>query len=433
MYLSDLVQVSEYINNNASGAIISGFYRSYGGTVIKLYGKSVSGIYFNLKEKVLFPVSKMSLFKKEPLTRLEEGLRANISGRINGVFALTEYGKVVKIELFDSSLIIPLFRNKAVRIINNDSSVKWMERNEEPLELLDIPMKEFPVQSDDPFFYELDFINKITKKEELEQKKIVEKKRVKLVSGIEMLEKKTADYIADIEKYSAHALLIKANLFSMNPAQKKELLHLADFSGTVTVIELDPAKTVAENMNRFFMKVKKAKSGVVHTEKRIESAKMELARLELDSIDQQPENTEEKRIVQKKRAQNVHKPYHEFRSSGGSVFLVGKEAKDNDELTFKISSPHDIWFHAKDYHGSHVILKMKKGELPKSDDILNGCILAILYSKAKKGMSGEVWFTERKNVTKKKGMPAGTVLFKNGRSKYISNAVVPENLVKTEH
>jgi predicted ribosome quality control (RQC) complex YloA/Tae2 family protein len=423
MYLSDLVQVSEYTNNNASGAIISGFYRSYGGTVIKLYGKSISGIYFNLKEKVLFPVSDMSRFKKEPLTRLEEGLRANVSGRINGVFALIEYGKVVKIELFDCSLIIPLFRNKTVRIINNDGSVKWMGRNEEPLELLEIPMKEFPVQSDDPFFYELDFIDKIREKEEIEQQKIIEKKRVKLISGIEILHKRIADHVADIEKYSTYASLIKANLFSMNPAQKKESVKLTDFSGSEIIIELDPAKTVAENMNRFFIKVKKAKSGVAHTEKRIEVAKAELENIE---------NTYKKPTVQKKRTQNVHKPYHEFRSSGGSVFLVGKEAKDNDELTFKISSPHDIWFHAKDYHGSHVILKMKKGDLPKSDDILNGCILAILYSKAKKGLSGEVWFTERKNVTKKKGMPAGTVLFKNGRSKYISNAIIPENLIKTE-
>ncbi|HPG37010.1 MAG TPA: hypothetical protein PLG63_11800, partial [bacterium] len=75
-------------------------------------------------------------------------------------------------------------------------------------------------------------------------------------------------------------------------------------------------------------------------------------------------------------------------------------------------------------------LKMKKGEQSKSENITTGCILAINYSKARKGMSGEVWFTERKNVMKKKGMAPGMVTFKNAKSKCISNGVIPENLIK---
>ncbi|HSW59658.1 MAG TPA: NFACT RNA binding domain-containing protein, partial [bacterium] len=432
MYLSDIIQVSEFLNESVKGAVISGIFRSRGGTLIKLFGSNVCGIYFNLLEKVLFPVSDITQFKKEPLTRLEEGLRANISGRISAVSTLPDHGKVIKIELFETSLIIPLFKNRAVRIIDRTGALKWIERNDNELQPLEIPMKYFEPLTSDPTHYESMFIEKQQKKRADEIKKAVEKKRKKLVSGIEMLEKKRADYIADIEKYSVNASLIKANLYSLDPSQRKEVLELTDFSGATVTLALDPAKTVVENMERFFLKVKKAKSGIIHTEKRIASAKMELAGLELDSIIQQPENTEEKQVVQKKRTQNVHKPYHEFHSPDGAVFLVGKEAKDNDELTFKISSPHDIWFHAKDYHGSHVILKMKKGELPKSENILNGCILAITYSKAKKGMSGEVWFTERKNVMKKKGMPAGTVTFKNAKSKYISNAVLPEKLLKID-
>lgn len=431
MYLSDIIQVSEFLNKSATGAIISGIFRSHGGTVLKLFGRNVPAIYFNKKEKVLFPVSDLSQFPKEPLTRLEEGLRANVSGRINGVLAMPEFGKAVNIELFETSLIIPLFNNRAVRIIDRAGAVKWIERNDGELQPLEMPMKYFEPLTSDPTRYELIFIERQQKKRADEIKNAVEKKRKKLVLSIEMFQKKISEYSADIEKYSVNAALLKANLYSLDPSQRKEMIELTDFSGATVILTLDPAKTVVENMEKFFLKVKKAKSGIVHAEKRIVSAKAELDRLEIDGIVQQDGNIEEKQTVQKKRTQNLHKPYHEFHSPDGAVFLVGKEAKDNDELTFKISSPHDIWFHAKDYHGSHVILKMKKGEQPKSENITTGCILAITYSKAKKGMSGEVWYTERKNVMKKKGMAPGTVTFKNAKSKYISNGVIPENLMKT--
>ena len=75
-------------------------------------------------------------------------------------------------------------------------------------------------------------------------------------------------------------------------------------------------------------------------------------------------------------------------------------------------------------------MRMKKGEEPKQKDILTACALAILYSKAKKGRSGEVWFTARKNVTKRKGMAVGLVNFKNAKAIYITNAKLPEDLVK---
>jgi len=430
MYLSDIIQVSEFLNESATGAIISGIFRSHGGTVLKLFGRNVPAIYFNIKEKVMFPVLDLTKFPKEPMTRLEEGLRANVAGRINGVSAMPEFGKAVNIELFETSLIIPLFNNRAVRIIDRTGGVKWIEKNDNELQPLEIPMKYFEPLTSDPTRYELMFIEKQQKKRADEIKNAVEKKRKKLVLAIETLQKKIADCAADIEKYSVNAALLKANLYSLDPSQRKEMIELTDFSGETVTLALDPIKTVVENMEKFFLKVKKAKSGIIHAEKRVVSAKAELDRLEIEGVVQHFGSIEEKQTVQKKRAQNVHKPYHEFHSPDGAVFLVGKEAKDNDELTFKISSPHDIWFHAKDYHGSHVILKMKKGEQPKSENITTGCILAITYSKAKKGMSGEVWFTERKNVMKKKGMALGTVTFKNAKSKYISNGVIPENLVK---
>jgi len=432
MYLSELVQVSEFINEKAAFSIVSGIYRSFGGTLLKLYGRELSGIYFNTREKVLFPVSDLSRFKKEPLTRLEEGLRSNISGRMKSISALTEYGKLVRIELFDSFLLIPLFNGKAVRIVDKNGALIWSEKGAEPLELLKNPMKEYPVKNDDPFFYELDFIEKMKEKKEDDLERAVEKKREKILSSLKTFKDQLEKMRSDILKYSEYGKIIKAALYSLSATEKKEVLEVNDLSGKTVRLTLDPAKTVVENMDRFFSKVKKGKRGIIYAEKRIAELNLELETLGKIDISETAENAIENEEKRKKPKRSLHKPYREFHSNKGRVFLVGKGAKDNDELTFKIASMHDMWFHVKDNNGSHVIMKMRKGENPQNSDILTGCRLAVIYSKSGKGKSGEVWFTQRKNVMKKKGMAAGKVMFKNAKSLYLKDVEFPENLIKLE-
>ena len=71
-------------------------------------------------------------------------------------------------------------------------------------------------------------------------------------------------------------------------------------------------------------------------------------------------------------------------------------------------------------------MKREKNKLPSEEEIYLGCALALMYSKAKKSMSGEVWFTERKFVRKKKGLPLGTVLITRGKSKFIVTTLEPD-------
>ncbi|MGI6393422.1 MAG: NFACT RNA binding domain-containing protein [bacterium] len=431
MHLSDITQSCQFLSSFAKGALISGIYRSYGGTLIKLFGKKeVTGIYFNLKEKVFFPVTDLRPFKKEPITRLEEGLRANISGRIEEISLLAEYGKVVKIELFNRSLIIPLYGNRAVRVAQKEGELLWQERNEIALTLLETPMKHFAPSTDNPLNYQTLFLNLSEQKKADEIERIIEKKKNRIASLIKKLEKNIENYRADIEKYSLYSTLIKSNLYQLDGHEKKENLEITDFSNGALLINLDPSKTILQNMEQFFLKLKKAKNGILFTEKRVEELLVEFEKVEKGEFEGEAEASRQPFLAGKK--QRKRKPYHEFQSTEGAVFLVGKEAKDNDELTFKIATPHDIWFHAKDYQGSHVILKIQKGVEPKSQDITTGCILAILYSKAKKGMSGEVWFTERKNVVKKKGMAPGKVMFRNAKSKYIGNGVLSDKIFKVQ-
>ena len=427
MYLSDTIQVVDFLNQFAANSLVTAVFRSRGGTVVKLYGSSeVAGFFFHLKEKVIIPVKNLSAFPKEPLTRLEEGLRSNFFGKITAFSVMKEYGKTVKIGTENIDLIIPLFAGKSVVIQDKQGKEIWRDKKDNGLNLPGKPMKEFPLTFDNPLFWESWFVEKSDREREEEKRRKLEEKRNKILSSISIVKEDIRKHEENLAKFSEFAALLKANLWQFDSSEHKTSVILTDYENKEKEIKLDPAKTLPQNMERFFANIKKAKSGIENSGKRLETLSAELEKI--SSSDELPEEAQS--VFKQKKKQNEHIPYHEFHAANGRVFLVGKEEKDNDELTFKVAMPHDIWFHAKDYHGSHVIMRMKKGEEPKQKDILTACALAILYSKAKKGRSGEVWFTARKNVTKRKGMAAGLVNFKNAKAIYINDAKLPEDLVK---
>ena len=427
MYLSDTIQVVDFLNKFASNSLVTAVSRSRGGTLVKLYGSSeIAGFFFHLKEKIIIPVKNLSAFPKEPATRLEEGLRSNFFGKITAFSVMKEYGKVVKIETGSCDLIIPLFAGKSVLICDKSGREIWRDKKDNGLNLLEKPMKDFPLTFEDPLFWESWFIEKSDKERDEEKRKKIEEKRSKIVSSINTVKEDIRKHEENLAKFSEFASLLKANLWQFDPSEHKTSVILADYENKEKEVKLDPAKTILQNMERFFANIKKAKNGIENSGKRLADLSAELEKI--NEISELPE--EPKSIFKQKKKQNEHIPYHEFHASNGRVFLVGKEEKDNDELTFKVALPHDLWFHAKDYHGSHVIMRMKKGEEPKQKDIMTACALAILYSKAKKGKCGEVWFTARKNVTKRKGMAAGLVNFKNAKAIYVTDAKLPEDLVK---
>ena len=427
MYLSDTIQVVDFLNKFAVNSLVSAISASRGGTLVRLYGNSeISGFFFHLKEKIIIPVRNLSAFPKEPLTRLEEGLRANFYGKIKSFSVMKEFGKVVKVETENIDLIIPLFAGKPVRISDKSGNSIWMERKDNKLNLLEKQMKDFPLTFENPLFWESWFIEKSDREGEEEKRKKLEEKRNKILSSINIVKEDIGKHEENLAKFSEFAELLRANLWKFDSSEHKNAVILTDYENNEKEITLDPAKTVLQNMERFFANIKKAKSGIENSGKRLESLNEELKKLNDVSV-----LTEEaKSVFKQKKKQTGHVPYHEVHAANGRVFLVGKEAADNDELTFKIALPHDLWFHAKDYHGSHVIMRMKKGEEPKHEDILTACRLAILYSRAKKGGCGEVWFTARKNVTKRKGMAAGLVNFKNAKVIYMKDVAMPEGLVK---
>lgn len=96
-----------------------------------------------------------------------------------------------------------------------------------------------------------------------------------------------------------------------------------------------------------------------------------------------------------------------FRSSDGFELLVGKKAKDNDHLTFRIAKSHDTWLHAADYPGSHVIIRNPNRKEVPGTTLIEAARLAAFYSDAREKPKVAVNYTQKKFVNKPKRAAAG--------------------------
>ena len=95
-----------------------------------------------------------------------------------------------------------------------------------------------------------------------------------------------------------------------------------------------------------------------------------------------------------------------------TLILVGKNNLQNDALTLKIADKHDIWFHIKNYAGSHVVV-VTDGKTPPDSTLEEAAVLAATFSSADAGAKVEVDYTEVKNVKKPSGARPGKVIYVN--------------------
>jgi predicted ribosome quality control (RQC) complex YloA/Tae2 family protein len=116
------------------------------------------------------------------------------------------------------------------------------------------------------------------------------------------------------------------------------------------------------------------------------------------------------------------KRYRRFVSSDGYEIFVGRSAADNDYLTFRVSNSLDIWLHAADHPGSHVIVRLPKGEQIPPQTLKEAAQLAGFYSSGRQQPKLEVRYTHRKFVHKPKSVKPGVVSL----SKFKSILVEPK-------
>ena len=111
--------------------------------------------------------------------------------------------------------------------------------------------------------------------------------------------------------------------------------------------------------------------------------------------------------------------FMEFGTTDGKKILVGKNNHQNDQLTTKVASKLDYWFHIKNQPGSHAIL-FCGGEEPTDRDFTEAAIIAAYYSKASEGQNVAVDYTLVKNIRKPGGSKPGFVTYSTNYTAYVT-------------
>lgn len=99
-----------------------------------------------------------------------------------------------------------------------------------------------------------------------------------------------------------------------------------------------------------------------------------------------------------------------FLSSGKWKIIVGRSAKENDQILRESAKGNDMWMHTRDYAGGYIIIKAQKGKTFPLEVLLDGAYLAIFFSKARKNNRGDIYYTQVKNLRRIKGAKTGLII-----------------------
>lgn len=242
------------------------------------------------------------------------------------------------------------------------------------------------------------------------------------------------------ERDQATGDLLMANLHRIERGQKTVELERFDGSGTVE-IELDPKRAPHENAERYYAKARKARAG-----RQLVEEEAERLQQEQETIQKQIELAEESDDIELLRSfitsgnragassdaagpggkgRDEERPGLSF-VSHGFLILVGRTAKENDQLLRRYVRGNDWWLHVRDYPGAYVFVKSIPGKSVPLETLLDAGNLAIHYSKAKGEGDADLYYTQVKHLRRPKTGKTGLVL--PTQEKNLSVRVEPERI-----
>jgi predicted ribosome quality control (RQC) complex YloA/Tae2 family protein len=201
--------------------------------------------------------------------------------------------------------------------------------------------------------------------------------------------------------------------------------------------------TPQEAAEHYFKLARKARRGFEKVGERLPQVENEIAQLEnhlaeLEArVDAVALNTLAAQLnlpaPEKKPSQSAKKEVkipgvRRYRSSDGYEIMVGRAGADNDNLTFRVAKSYDLWFHAADYPGSHVVLRNPQRKPVPPRAIAEAAQLAAKFSQARTLPRAAVNYCERKYVTKMKGFAPGQVRLSSFKTLMVEPAEVGERL-----
>ncbi|MHC5728566.1 MAG: Rqc2 family fibronectin-binding protein, partial [Nostoc sp.] len=236
------------------------------------------------------------------------------------------------------------------------------------------------------------------------------------------------------DEYRQKADLLMAHLQNWEPGMKE--IILADFETNLPVaIALQPDKNAVQNAQSLYkqhQKLKRARAAVepLLLEVQTEIEYLEQVEAAIAQIDTY-QTAEDLRALEEIREELIGQKYledpeyrkssanevpstnfHRYLTPGGFEVLIGRNNRQNDQLTFRVAGDYDIWFHAQEIPGSHLLLRLEPGAVAEEVDLQFVANLAAYYSRARQSEQVPVVYTQPKHVYKPKGAKPGIAIYK---------------------
>ncbi|MDR1816419.1 MAG: NFACT RNA binding domain-containing protein [Clostridiales Family XIII bacterium] len=242
------------------------------------------------------------------------------------------------------------------------------------------------------------------------------------------------------EEWKHKGDLVTANIWRLSKGMREAALEDWGQEGAATVrVPLDPLATPAENAQKYYKRYAKLKTALIEKAKQLaetdasvaylESAawSLEAAQTPADVADIREELAEAGFLRDrggrgkpaKKKKSGLHKAFFaplEYDLPSGAKVFVGRNNRENDELTMRFAKPDDLWLHTKDIPGSHVILK---SDAPEAD-LPAAAQIAAWHSKARASEGVPVDYTKVRHVKKPSGAKPGYVIFTHNKTLYVT-------------
>ncbi|GAC1523981.1 MAG: NFACT family protein [Vulcanimicrobiaceae bacterium] len=222
--------------------------------------------------------------------------------------------------------------------------------------------------------------------------------------------------------------------------------HLAEIPSRATsfVPPSDPARTIAldpdldakGNAALYFKRYRKAATKLEHVARRLEELDAErivgdelaweLERADAETLDELGDAVarfERRKSAPKISSARKRKPM-DVRVAEDARVYVGRSPAGNADLTFRLARPDDLWFHARQTPGAHVVLRIDAAREPSPGELERAASLAAYYSKASASEKVSVDYTERKHVRRQQNAPPGLVWYTNARTLLVAPAGV---------
>jgi hypothetical protein len=251
------------------------------------------------------------------------------------------------------------------------------------------------------------------------------RRREKVEARLARLHDELRGAAGDAVTLRRHADLLLAQLHRVRRGDAEAALD--DFEGGTARVALDPALAPADNAQRLYDAARKRERAAARLPALIARAERDAERIRAleqriesghatpDDLDAAPP-----RAGRTPPAAEERLPYRRYRTSGGLEVRVGRGAASNDELTLRHSAPHDIWMHARDVGGAHVVLRWTERDAnPPASDLREAAVLAALHSRARTSGTVPVDWTRRKYVRKPRKAKPGLVLVERAKTLFV--------------